>query len=222
MSTIDPSGVATSPVPAVSVSLSISPATHDLQEATLPTLSITASLEADRPITVCTWPTILNPRLALKRTNFWAEDLSTEPPTTINLEITKGPRRAGFQRRRGHPDEQYYLTLQPQTPVTISHPFTVMNRLARHDAETRPSEGDERESGSATRPARRVRFGVAPGQGIDKWWWGTMDEVLAPEDGTLLEVEPTEGEDPITFGEVAAIELEISGATNEMNESLEP
>jgi len=199
------------PAPSVSIDLSISPSSHSLHSSTLPTFSVTAVLDADRPITDLTWPTILNPRLALKRTNFWAEDLTSDPHTPVALEITKGPKRPALQRRRGHPDKQYYLTLQPRIPVTVSHPFNVVSRTDHRESagdEPRAIGHDERESAKVVEPGHRYRFGVAEGEGIKTWWWGTEDDVLIPEDG-VHELEPIEGEAPIVFGKVAPVEFEI-------------
>ncbi len=147
------------------------------------------------------------------------EDLTSDPPTSVWLELTKGPKRPALQRRRDHPDEQYYLTLHPQTPVSITHPFTVVDRIKKQshdtDVEQRPEleqlrEVDGKRWASAMQPGRRYRFGAAEGERIATWWWGTKDEVLAPEDGAADDgMAPVEGSAMVSIDDVAPVEIEV-------------
>lgn len=122
-------------------------------------LSITVISYASAPITIFTWPTILNMRLALRRKNFECIDLDTNTP--LNLEITKGGKRGGFTSRSGSTDEKYFYTLMPGEPLKFTSPFKIANR------------------GGAI-PAHRYRFGVRRGEKLEWWTAGTKEEVLTP------------------------------------------
>ena len=113
--------------PIISTTLSLPPQI-DVRDAEPPTLIITLNLTAPAPITILTWHEIFNPRLALKRRNLTLHDVSTEPPTPISLETTKGPRRSGLSRRKNCCDEKYYLTLYPGVVLEIQYPFPVVHR----------------------------------------------------------------------------------------------
>ena len=146
----------------------------------------------------------------MKRKNFWADDITSGKPVPVQLELTKGPKRAALQRRRDHPDEQYYLTLPPQTPVTVSHPFSLVNRIRNQDQGVglKDANSDEACSKSVMEPGHRYRFGVAREEGINKWWWGTRDEVLTLP-GSTADATALEGGVPIVFGDVAPAEIEL-------------
>ncbi|KAK6062712.1 hypothetical protein SCUP515_13091 [Seiridium cupressi] len=130
------------------------------------TCSPTLDSSAPKPVTVLKWSTIFNPRLALKRRNFAAQDISQEPPTTIELEITKGPKRAGFQRNRGSSDEKYYMTLQPGQEITTAiHPFDVIERV--------------RNNAYVFEAGHSYRLELSEeGRKVSTWWWGTTNDVL--------------------------------------------
>ena len=146
----------TSP-PALSVSLALSCSNFSADEEV--ELSITVTSHASTPITIFTWPTILNTHLALKRKNFECIDLDTNTP--LNLEITKGGKRGGFTSRRGSTDEKYFYTLMPEEPLKFASPSNVVNR-------------------SGVIPGHRYRFGVGHGEKLEYWTAGTKEEVLTP------------------------------------------
>jgi hypothetical protein len=143
------------PVLSVSLALSSSKFTADEEVE----LSITVMSHASIPITIFTWPTIFNTRLALKRKNFECIDLDTDTP--FNLEITKGGKRGGFTSRRGSSDEKYFYTLIPEEPLKFTSPFKIANR-------------------SGIIPGHHYRFGVSRGEQLEFWTVGTKEEVLTP------------------------------------------
>lgn len=53
-------------------------------------------------------------------------------------------------------------------------------------------------------PGHRYRFGVADGEGIDQWRWGTKDEVLGARGFKLREVD-----ERIVFDRVRPVEIEL-------------
>lgn len=185
-----------SSTPSISIELHISPVIN-IQDPTPPTLSVTAVLHADRPITVLTWATILDPE---KRRNFWADDLGSELPVPVHLEILKCVKRINA------PDQRYYLTLHPDTPTTVSCPFWVAHRInhrGSNDGHTRIHRL-RREWALYMEPGHRYRFGVADGEGIDQWRWGTKDEVLGARGFKLREVD-----ERIVFDRVRPVEIEL-------------
>ncbi|GAB7327760.1 hypothetical protein MBLNU13_g11571t1 [Cladosporium sp. NU13] len=80
------SPILTTSPPALSVGLALSSSNFPPSEEV--ELPVTVISHASAPITIFTWPTILNTRLALRRKNFECIDLDTNTP--LNLEITKG------------------------------------------------------------------------------------------------------------------------------------
>ncbi|KAF7517124.1 hypothetical protein G7054_g13901 [Neopestalotiopsis clavispora] len=169
-------------IPSISVDLAITPPeySHQAGQDGIPSLSITATLapSAPKPVTILTWPTIFNPSLALKRRNFTVQNISHDPPTPIKLEITKGPKRPAFQRRKGTSDEKYYITLHPGQKSTIAEqPLNIVQRTGS-DGETHLFQ-----------PGNTYSLGVSEeGDKIRNWWWGTTDDVLDEVDGPPKDV----------------------------------
>ncbi|KAI0154751.1 hypothetical protein GGR57DRAFT_464924 [Xylariaceae sp. FL1272] len=181
--------------PSITVTLNISPPTyHQSNPDNIPELTITATLDpttAKEPITILTYSTIFNPPLALKRHNFFAFDITenSETPKRINLEITKGPKRAALRRRKSRSDERFYITFHPGVEHTISVPF---NTARRQPASHSLSNGEVGEKGF--RAGHSYRLGVADeGRDIQTWWWGTRDDVLDEVDGPVKDVSRIEG-----------------------------
>jgi hypothetical protein len=174
----------TTTVPTISTTLSLSPQ-HHIQGEESPTLTITLNLSAPAPITIFTFFGIFNPQLALRRRNFTAHDMSTGPPIPINLEITKGGKRGGFQRRKGSRDERYYVTLHPGVDHQIQCPFNVVKMTARVTGLPVFQGG------------HGYRLGITEGEKIRRWWWGTLDDVLLDEEESYERSEPPGGEVPI-------------------------
>lgn len=172
--------------PEVSVTFALDPISFLPGEAV--ELSITVVSHAPTPITIFTWPTIFNIRLALKRKNFECTDLDTNTP--LNLETTKGGKRRGFSRTRGNTDEQYYHTLMPGEPLRFTSSFTVANR------------GD-------LIPGHRYRFEVNRGEQVGWWRAGTKEEVLAPP-GEAAGLDQN-GDEPIQISLIADVEFVVKG-----------
>jgi len=153
----------TTPVPpSISIALAVDPPSFSPGAAVQ--LSITAVSHASTPVTIFTWPNVFNLKLAQRRANFKCVDLETGEP--LFLELTKGPKRAGFSCERGSQDDQYYLTLEPGQPLKISEQFGLAKR---------PTEGPR-----AISPGHRYAFEVRHGEQVDWWREGTREEVLVP------------------------------------------
>ncbi|KAI0384446.1 hypothetical protein F5Y04DRAFT_229796 [Hypomontagnella monticulosa] len=171
--------------PSISVVPTISPSTykHGEDEDSIPVLSLKATLDpnAPGPVTVQSWSTIFNLGLALKRHNFTAQDISRDPSADINLEITKGPKRSGFQRKKGSDDEKFYVTLHPARETAVAeHPLNIVKR----------TKGDM----PIFEAGHRYRLGLSnEGKNIRTWWWGTTDDILDEVDGPPKDVTGIEG-----------------------------
>lgn len=182
-----PSPTLTTIPPVLSVSLALSSSNFSADEEV--ELSITVISHASAPITIFTWPSILNTRLALKRKNFECIDLDTNAP--LNLEITKGGKRGGFTSRSGSSDEKYFYTLMPEEPLKFASPFKIANR-------------------AGVIPGHRYRFGVRHGAKLEYWTAGTKDEVLTPPGEPAGLAKNSDG--PIELNDVDDIEFVIKAA----------
>ena len=172
--------------PVLSVSLALSSSNFSPGEEV--ELSITVTSHASGPITIFTWPTIFNIRLALKRKNFECIDLDTDTP--LNLEITKGGKRGGFTSRSGSNDEKYFYTLMPEEPLMFTSPFKIANRR-----------------GVVT--GHRYRFGVRSGEKLEWWTAGIKEDVLTPPGEPAGLAKNDDG--PIELDGVDDIEFVIKG-----------
>ena len=84
----------------------------------------------------------------------------------MHLEVTKGPKRAGFSRELGGRDDVYFCTLEPGKPVIFQGSFKLASRMS---------------DGSHTiAPGHRYRFGVREGEKIEWWREGRKEDVMSP------------------------------------------
>ena len=107
------------------------------------------------------------------------------------MELTKGPKRAGFSHERGSPDDKYHHTLEPGQPLKISHPFGLAFRSA--------------EGPRSLTAGHRYAFGVRQGEQVDWWREGRMEDVLVPP-GQSDQIESGE---PIVLDTAGPIEFTV-------------
>lgn len=192
----------TSPPPLVSFSLAITPQVFTWTpfdaDVDKPQIAVTAVSHASSPITIFTWPTILNLKLSQRRHNFTCKDVATDEPVWMHM--TKGPNRRGFSYTKGDHDEQYFVTLHPGVPYTTTSEF----KLASRPLWTGQDESVEKHTryfiGSAEgvlfldrlESGHEYRFSVQKDESIQQWWIGTKDDVLAPK-GTAAGFVPPSG-----------------------------
>ncbi|THY52477.1 hypothetical protein D6C99_04132 [Aureobasidium pullulans] len=106
--------------PFIDVELSITPSTHSFTQPSPPILTMVLTSRATRPITFFTWDTPLHFNRALTNNGVTITDIATnEPVRTTRLLV----QRVAINRIRGSFDEELYLTLLPNIPVTLSRPF---------------------------------------------------------------------------------------------------
>ncbi|KAF5563769.1 NCP1-NADPH-cytochrome P450 reductase [Fusarium phyllophilum] len=181
--------------PAISVSLSIDPSTFTRGSVSPPsaTISITATSHASEHITIFTWHTIFNLKLAQRRKNFICTDLTTGLP--LQLESTKGPKRPQFSYEFGGHDDQYFITLEPEKPTTITHRFL----------RTAGLEGDR-----VFKPGHRYQLKVRDNEEAEWWRYGRKEDVMSPPGQSS----PKDGcEDPsgppISLSPIDPVEFEV-------------
>jgi len=104
------------------MTLSINPLnfTRRSESLSTATISITTS-HGSEPTTIFTWHTIFNLRLAQRRKTFICTDLTTGSP--LQLETTKGPKRPQFSFALSGRDDAYFITLEPNIPITVNYRF---------------------------------------------------------------------------------------------------
>ncbi|KAF5000372.1 hypothetical protein FGRMN_1840 [Fusarium graminum] len=182
-------------LPVVSVSLSINPPTFARGSVSPPsaTISITAILHASEPITIFTWHTIFNLGLAQRRKNFICTDLTTGSP--LQLETTKGPKRPQFSFALNGCDDRYFLTLEPEVPITITHRFLRSAGL----------EGDR-----VLTPGHKCLLEVRADEEAEWWRYGRKEDVMSPP-GQFTSKEGGEHANgpPIKLGHVIPVEFEV-------------
>lgn len=176
------------PLPRITISLAINPPSFVFGE--IPTISITATSHATRPITIFTWPTIFRLDLAQDRKNFTCDDLTTDTP--VFVELTKGPRRPGFTCTKGSNDDKYFWTLEPETPLTFKNPFRVAF-----------------EGRAAVAEGHQYRYAVNQGKVVRHWWYGRRDDVMSPSRfGERTALSKSSGE-PIVLEPVGPVKFEV-------------
>ena len=180
----------TSTPPSISITLAIDPPSFSPGESV--ELSITAVYHATTPITIFTWPNVFNLKLAQKRANFKCIDLDTGEP--LFMELTKGPKRAGFSHERGSPDDKYHLTLEPGQPVKVSESFGLAKR---------PTDGRY-----SVTPGHRYAFEVRQGEQVDWWREGRREDVLVPP-GEVDQIGESASGEPITLDTAGPIEFTV-------------
>ncbi|KAI1084615.1 hypothetical protein F5B20DRAFT_522352 [Whalleya microplaca] len=179
--------------PRITLGLSLDPRSHSYSSPTPPTLSVTAALHASSPITVLIWHSALHPHLALRQGAFQITDLST---ATVVKQLSIMLSRAPIQRKLGGPDDAHFVTIYPETPVTVSTLFGNPSGVAGkplpegHEGRLRQAAGGMAVARSVcgvdglrlgTRYRLEIVDGVHRSLTVDWWKWGTRDEVLAKE-----------------------------------------
>ena len=161
-------------LPTLSVSLALEPQVYNrITDTTLPTLTIEAVLDASKPITICTWHTILKPRQALQQRGFEIIDKSTNCPVR---QLTKKNKRSAIKRQFGIPDEQLFVTLLPQVPYTVGTSFRPLQN-GIEDAEGEPVLGMR----GLKKGAYTLRVSREEKNGRIGWWrYGTKEDNLEP------------------------------------------
>ncbi|KAF4445780.1 hypothetical protein F53441_10529 [Fusarium austroafricanum] len=169
----------TSNPPVLSISMSIDPPQFTRGSETPPTISITATSHASEPITIFTWHTIFNLKLAQQRKNLICIDLTTG--RRIQLETTKGPQRLQFSFALDGRDDQFFVALEPETPMTITHRFLRSAAV---------------ESDKGFTPGHKYRLEIRENEEAEWWRYGKKEEVIDHASGPSIRLGPIE---PVEF-----------------------
>lgn len=107
------------PAPQIDIEISFDRSTHSYSQHTEPPkITLTVTSRADYPLTIFTWRKPLDPKGALNNEGYTITDISTGLPVKVVGKVNIS--RPGIKRVRGHSDEQYVLTLLPNTRSELS------------------------------------------------------------------------------------------------------
>ena len=122
---------------------------HDVE------LSVTAVSNASYPITIFTWPNILNPGNAQLRGQIRGFDRDTAEPMEMRTRCTK---RGAYIFVLGGIDDDCFFTLEPGQPMKFNASFGVAD--------------------GAALPGHRYLIDVQSGEQVDWWKKGRKEDVL--------------------------------------------
>ncbi|KAL5371705.1 hypothetical protein DPSP01_014056 [Paraphaeosphaeria sporulosa] len=106
--------------PRITVEIVFDRLSHSFSQPSPPILTLTLTSHAKTPLTLFTWGTPFSLPRALTSNGFVITDTSSgQNVKTSLMQVQRTP----LKRTRGSPDEQYFLTLQPESPVHLSTGF---------------------------------------------------------------------------------------------------
>ncbi|KAL8779831.1 MAG: hypothetical protein Q9213_006746 [Squamulea squamosa] len=119
--------------PKISITISLSPETYHFSDPSPPELTITVTSKSDKPLTIFTHSTILDPHLGLFRNRFTITNL------TNGLKVRQSNiciKRFPFKRIHRSSDKKYFMTIHPGVPSIVSTKFgrkvtVILNPKAR-------------------------------------------------------------------------------------------
>jgi hypothetical protein len=140
------------PPPSIAITLAINPpifkrGDHDVE------MSVTAVSDASYPITIFTWPNVLNPGLAQLRGNFIGFDRDTAAPLEMR---TLAIKRITYSFVLGGVDDAFFFTLEPGQPMKFNASFGLADDVGGY-------------YGQIALPGHRYLLDVQPGEKVE-WW----------------------------------------------------
>ena len=158
-----------SPTPVIEVTMAIS---HPIISLSAPedcSLTITATLQHKEPITLYTWPHIFNLSLAQRRFNFSCVDITPgndQEKPYINTHSAGHVNKMGaISRQLGSVDDQFWVTFQPDQPVSFTEKFSLATRKDQ-----------------PLKPGHRYRYAILRRWLIQwKWQAGTREDLMTTE-----------------------------------------
>lgn len=155
--------------PTLQVNMAISPSFFAQGDETC-TLTITATLEYDHPITIYTWFSMFNLYRAQRRlSNFTCIDLS-DNDRRIDMAIDMIQRTPCVSLEIGGQDDEFLVTFYPGVPVTFTNKLDLATRYFCDTLE----------------PGHRYRFSINPGRNTNgarffQWGHGTREDIMTKE-----------------------------------------
>ena len=188
--------------PQVDITVSLDPPTHSFTQERAPRLTLKVTSSALHPITIFTWNTPLAPCDTLTSGGYTTTDLATqERVQTSHIMVQRAPLR----RTRGHPDEEYFLTLPPFETIEISTGFGRRDGLIKPQPRAVVERGWELDDEGNEIKIRRSIFptgvdGLEPGhrysiglntEALAAAWWAPVfrEEVLVEGEGKGSDVQ---------------------------------
>lgn len=166
--------------PSIVASMAITPSPFPTSGESKPNITLTVTSHHSEPITILTYTTIFNLEASLFRSNFTCRDISNpDDPKPMHIDYTHGPRRPGFNRESGGPDDQYFVTLEPMVPVTFTSLFWLQ---VTPWPEEEDEDGEEVEDIRipAFLPGHTYQLGAKDNVVIRDWWVGRKDQIMSP------------------------------------------
>ena len=109
-------------LPSLSATVTLEPQVLRSTDTASPILSVMVTLiGSSKPITICTWDAILEPKVTQLREGFDIIDKATRDLVPINSSSCM--KRRPFGRQLGTSDERHWVTLIPQAPYTVQTLF---------------------------------------------------------------------------------------------------
>jgi hypothetical protein len=147
--------------PSIAITLAINPPNFRIGADDVE-LSVTVVFSTSYPITIFTWPNILNPGLAQLRGNLQGFDRDTGKPLPMHSMDMK---RVPYSYVLGGLDDEFFVTLEPGKPAKFNASFGLA-----HDR-----GGD---NGQFALPGHRYLLDVAPGEEVEWRKKGRKEDVL--------------------------------------------
>lgn len=152
--------------PSVAITLAINPPVFRINDPV--ELSLTVVSNASYPITVFTFPTILNPDLGQIQGNLKGFDRDTlEPLQMHDIDI----RRVPYNHTFGDIDDKYHVTLEPGVPSSFKAPFEVARKYPVGISAGLPL------------PGHRYLVDLAPDESLFWWKKGRKEDIMCKPGG---------------------------------------
>jgi len=149
--------------PSIAITLAINPPNFRMNDPV--ELSVTVISNASSPITVFTWPSILNPKLRQRQGDLVGFDQDTLEPLLLH---TIDMSRLAYNHTLGSGDDKYHVTLEPGQPWTIKTPFAIARKFTSPLLQGLPMP----------LPGHRYLVDLAPDERLIWWAMGRKEDVM--------------------------------------------
>lgn len=177
-------------------------------------IPVTALSHAAQPLTVFTFPTILNLELSQLKHNFTCKESTTHE--YVWMDSVKGPHRGATSRTLGGKNDGYFMTPHPHQPHTeecnfflTSRPLWISEEESGDKYSRYPTETGEAFFLNRLESRHKYLFTVRENECIRWWWYGTRKDVPAPkgETASLLTLPPSGAPIPVKLDADAVFEV---------------
>jgi len=152
------------PPPSIAVALAIKPPIFKLGTQANVELSVTAVSNASYPITIHTWPNILNPGLSQERGSLVGVDQDTHEEFNMHMIDIRLRESPPSNYMLGGSDDQYFVTLEPGQPRVFNTLFSPAYENYGYEP--------------AALPGHRYLVDLKEGEAVYWWKRGRKEDVL--------------------------------------------